>query len=397
MLTVSYINSLKIGDKKRHTDRDGLVLELRPGKKKLNKVFIFRFQWDKKPQTITIGDFRSVSLAEARDMALAYRNMVNKGLDPRGKNSDAEPSKITFGFVADQWFQKYKGKWKDSARNRHFKSLSRDILPIIGEKPIDEITKIDLILVIKPHEDLGHHDVAHRLCARLENIFEFAMGSSLTENFPFIGLKKALIPKPRVVSQPAIRSDEAHEMIKILKETNSTKIVKLYIELLAHLFTRPKELREAKWSEFDLQTAEWNIPAERMKMGLPHWVPLTHYVLSLLKELRLITGFSPYLFSSPAFKQSQPISETSVRKLLHKAGFKNKHTAHGFRSLASSVLHEKGDFKSEAIEAQLAHRIQGVKGIYLRAEFRKERREFMEWYSNWLCSPIIVTKLNYGG
>jgi integrase len=296
----------------------------------------------------------------------------------------AEQTKITFEFVADQWFQKYKGTWKDFARNRHLKSLKRDILPVIGGKPIDEITKADLLNTIQPHEALGHHDVAHRLYARLQSVFEFAVGSSLTENFPFIGLKKALIPKPRVTNQPAISSTEAHEMIAALKSSNSSKIVKLYMELLAHVFTRPTELREAKWCEFDLQNAEWNIPAERMKMGAPHWVPLTPYVLTLLKELRLTTGFTPYLFNSPALNKSQPISEASVRKLLHNAGFKNRHTAHGFRSLASSVLHEQGHFRSDAIEAQLAHKVQGVRGVYLRADFKQERRKLMDWYTNWL-------------
>lgn len=286
--------------------------------------------------------------------------------------------------VAEQWFQKYKFSWKDFARNRHEKSLLRDILPLIGEKAIDEVTKADLLNVIKPHEDVGHHDVAHRLFARLQSIFEFAVGASLTENYPFIGLKRVLMPKPKAKNQPAISASEAHEMMLVIKNTNSTKIVKLYMELLAHLFTRPSELREAKWSEFDLQKAEWNIPSERMKMGLAHWVPLTHHVLNLLKELRLLTGFTPYLFSSPALKKPQPISEASVRKLLHNAGYKNRHTAHGFRSLASSVLHEQGDFKADAIEAQLAHKVQGVRGIYLRADFKQERRLLMEWYSGWL-------------
>lgn len=147
-MTDSYIKSLKIGDKKRHTDRDGLVLELRPSKKQLKKIFIFRFQWDKKPQTITIGEYRTVGLAGARDIALAYRNMVNSDIDPRSRNPEAEEARITFGVVADQWFQKYKGSWKDFARNRHFKSLSKDILPLIGDKPIDDITKADLLLII---------------------------------------------------------------------------------------------------------------------------------------------------------------------------------------------------------------------------------------------------------
>lgn len=394
MLSDSQIKSLKIEDGKRHADRDGLVLELRPTQKKLNKVFIFRFQWDKKPQTITIGKYPSLTLGEARTIALAYRELVDNGIDPRTKNSEVEQTRITFGVVADQWFQKYKGAWKDCARNRHSKSLSRDILPFLGDKSIDEITKADLLLTIKPHEDLGHHDVAHRLYARLQSIFEFAVGSSLTANYPFIGLKKALVPKPKVINQPAINSNKAHEMMKVIKKTNSTKIVKLYIELLAHVFTRPKELREAMWCEFDLQKAEWNIPSDRMKMGMAHWVPLTSHALTLLKELRLITGFTPYLFSSPALKKHQPISETSVRKLLHNAGFKNLHTAHGFRSLASSVLHEQGHFRSEAIEAQLAHSVQGVKGKYLRAEFRQERRQLMGWYSIWLLNEQEDISLN---
>lgn len=364
MLSDTQIRSLKIEDGKSHADRDGLVLELRPSKKELNKVFIFRFQWDKKPQTLTIGNYQSISLAEARDIALSYRNLVNKGIDPRANNDGAEQTQLTLGLVADQWFQKYKSSWKAFAKNCHEKSILRD-MSSIANKPIDDITKADLLYIIKLHEDLGHHDVAHRLCARLQSIFEFAVRSSLTTNYPFIGLKKVLMPKPKVKNQPAIHASEAHDMMLVIKNTNSTKIVKLYMELLAHVVTRPSELRAAKWSEFDLQKAEWNIPEELMKIGLLHWVPLTPHVLSLLKELRLITGFTPYLFSSPTLKKPQPISEASVGKLLYNAGYKNRHTAHGFRSLASSVLHEQGNFRADAIEAQLAHKVQGVRGKYL--------------------------------
>lgn len=192
----------------------------------------------------------------------------------------------------------------------------------IGDKPIDEITKAELLKIIQPHEILGHHEVTHRLHDRLEAIFEFAVGASFTDNYPFIGLKKALAPKPRVTNQRAIHPDEAHKMLAIIKNTPNKKTVKIYTELLAHLFTRPSELRLAQWSEFNLQQAEWNIPAERMKMAAAHWVPL-----------------------SP-------------------------------RALASTVLHEQGHFRSDAIEAQLAHKVQGVRGIYLRADFKKEERIF---------------------
>src|SRR3990167_2399165 len=255
MLSDSQVKFLKIEDGKRHADRDGLVLELRQSKKKLNKVFIFRFQWNKKPQTITIGNYPSTSLAEARTIALGYRDLVNNEIDPRPKNADAGPARITFQVVAEQWFQKYKGTWKEVALNRHSKSLTRDIYPFIADKPIDEIAKADLLNIIHQHEALGHHDVAHRVFSRLKAIFEFAVGSSLTSNYPFIGLHKALVPRPKVVNQPAISSSEAHDMLAIITQSNATRITKIYIELLAHLFTRPAELRLSQLSEFHFHTA----------------------------------------------------------------------------------------------------------------------------------------------
>ncbi|BCA94581.1 hypothetical protein TUM19329_09420 [Legionella antarctica] len=186
-------------------------------------------------------------------------------------------------------------------------------------------------------------------------------------------------------------------MLAIISNSNATKITKIYIELLAHLFTRPSELRLAQWSEFNFHEAEWHIPVDRMKMAVAHWVPLSLQVLKLLRELRLITGFTPYLFNSPTLNKPKPISETSIRKILHNAGYKNRHTAHGFRSLASSVLHEQGHFRSDAIEAQLAHKVQGVRGVYLRADFKQERRQLMEWYSNWLVSNRTTSTKSTSG
>lgn len=391
MLSDAKIKSLKIEDGKRHADRDGLMLEIRPSGK---KVFLFRFQWEKKPQTITLGNYPGLSLADARTKTTKYRNLLDNEVDPRKGNAD-EQKKLTFCEVAEQWHQKNSHRWKPVTSNRHLKSLTRDIYPFIGEKPIDEITKAELLKIIQPHEVKGHHEVTHRLHDRLEAIFSFAVGASFTENYPFIGLKKVLAPKPRVINQPAIHPDEAHKMLEIIKNTPGRKIIKIYTELLAHVFSRPSELRLAQWSEFNLQQAEWHIPAERMKMAAPHWVPLSPRALELLKELRLITGFTPYLFNSPAAKTPKPISETSARKLLHKNGYKDLHTLHGVRALASTVLHEQSHFRSDAIEAQLAHKVQGVRGVYLRADFKQERRQLMVWYSNWLIennrNPNLIT------
>lgn len=395
LLTDAYIKSLKIGDKKRHADFNGLVLELRPTKKRLNKVFIFRFQWEKKPQTITLGNYPSLTLADARTIVKSHRELVDKEIDPRQKDREENTPKPTFQLIAEQWLHKNHHCWKEVTRNRHQKTLIRDVYPFIANKPIDEVTKADLLQIIHPHESKGHHEIAHRLHDRLQSIFEYAVGASLTENFPFIGLKKALAPKPRVINQPAIRSDEAHTMLEVIRKSPATSINKLYIELLAHVFTRPSELRLAQWNEFNFQQAEWYIPTERMKMAAPHWVPLSPHVIKLLKDLRLITGFTPYLFTSPTKnKLPLPISETSARKLLHSSGYKDRHTLHGFRALASTVLHEQGNFRSDAIEAQLAHKVQGVRGVYLRAEFKDERKALMNWYSNWLANNTNTLIIN---
>lgn len=199
MLTDPKIKSLKIEDGKRHADRDGLVIELRPSGK---KVFIFRFQWEKKPQTITLGQYPSLTLAEARALVATHRELITKGIDPRKCEADNETKQLTFYDVAEQWHGKNKHRWKPVTSNRHYKSLTRDIYPFIGNKIIDSITKAELLAIITPHENQGHHETAHRLHDRLETIFEFAVGASLTENYPFIGLKKALAPKPRIINHP---------------------------------------------------------------------------------------------------------------------------------------------------------------------------------------------------
>ena len=226
MISDAKVKSLKIEDGKRHADRDGLVLEIRPSGK---KVFLFRFQWEKKPQTITLGNYSSLSLADARIKATSYRDLLNKGVDPRQGDVN-EQSKLTFREVAEQWHQKNTHRWKPVTSNRHYRSLTRDICPFIGEKPINEITKAELLKIIQPHELQGHHEVTHRLHDRLEAIFEFAVGASFTDNYPFIGLKKALAPKPRVTNQRAIHPDEAHKMLAIIKDTPNRKTVKIYTE-----------------------------------------------------------------------------------------------------------------------------------------------------------------------
>ncbi len=286
MLTNLQIDRLKPEARtKRITDRDGLTLEVRPSG---NKVFLFRFQWLKKPQTITLGRYPALPLIEARNLAAMHRAKVNNGIDPReDERTAAKREQTVFQNVAEQWYAKNFPRWRATTQQKHRRSLERDIYPLIGDKQIDALTKANLLKVIHPHESLGHHEIAHRLHDRIKAVFDFALAAGLTENYPFNGLKKALTPKPKIKNQLAISPHEAHEMLEWIRQSKASKITKLYIELLAHLFVRPSELRLAQWSEFNLQQAEWHIPIERMKMKVPHWVPLS--AMLLLITIRNVT------------------------------------------------------------------------------------------------------------
>ncbi|MEY3183305.1 MAG: hypothetical protein RLZ35_1290 [Pseudomonadota bacterium] len=384
MLTDLKLKNLKSTTKKtRYTDRDGLTLEHWPSG---TKSFIFRFQWQGKPQTLTLGRYPAMSLAQAREFIDKYNILLDQGIDPRAALKAEEETRPTLKFITESWFEKYKPNWRESTLRSHKRSVYRDIIPFLGDKLLDDITKADLLAIIRPHEEQGHYEIAHRLHDRLKAIFDYALAASLTSNYPFLGLKKALTPKPKIKNQLCINPNEAHQMLAALKQGKANTVIKLYVELLAHVFVRPRELRLAKWSEFNLQDAEWHVPTERMKMDAPHWVPISSQAMKIIKELRLLTGFTPYLFTSPGAKSTQPISETCARKLLHKTGYKGRHTLHGFRALASTVLHEQSDFRMDAIEAQMGHKIQGVRGVYLRADFKQERRALMEWYSSWLVA-----------
>ncbi len=169
MLTNMKIERLKPESKiKRYSDRDGLALEVRPSG---NKIFIFRFQWAKKPQTITLGRYPSLCLADARQMVSLHRISLNNHVDPRKKAHDENHT--TFKTIAEQWYGKNSQCWRERTQQKHKRSLERDVYPVIGNRLINGLTKAHLLQVIYPHESRGHHEIAHRLHDQLKAIFDF--------------------------------------------------------------------------------------------------------------------------------------------------------------------------------------------------------------------------------
>lgn len=163
-------------------------------------------------------------------------------------------------------------------------------------------------------------------------------------------------------------------------------------KLLMLTFVRTGELIGAKWEEIDWQKEEWHIPAERMKMKRPHIVPLSRQTLAIIKELQKITGNKTLIFHSPASKSGH-ISNGAVLMGLRRLGYQNKMTGHGFRTLASTILNEKG-YRVDAIESQLAHECKDkIRGAYNQAEYLLERKKMMQEYADWLDS-VLANKDN---
>jgi integrase len=200
---------------------------------------------------------------------------------------------------------------------------------------------------------------------------------------PAASLKGALKTRPPK-HYPHLRRNEIGEFVRKLVEYPGRPETRLALQILLLTFVRPGELRAAKWAEFDLAGREWRIPADRMKMGLEHIVPLSRQAMTALKELSALTGYSTYLF--PGGRGRYPyMSENTLNKAIALLGYKGKLVSHGFRATASTILNESSGFNPDVIERQLAHRERNaVRAIYHRAEYLAQRKVMMQWWADCL-------------
>jgi integrase len=164
-------------------------------------------------------------------------------------------------------------------------------------------------------------------------------------------------------------------------------VVKCALKLAPLTFVRPGELRKAQWSEFDLDTAEWNIPAERMKMKTRRLVPLSRQAVAILRELHPLTGPEGYVFPN-ACDWRRPMSDNAVLAAFRRMGIsKDEMTGHGFRAMARTILDEVLQVRPDYIELQLAHAVRDPNGrAYNRTKFLPERRAMMQHWADYLDS-----------
>ena len=364
------------------SDGKGLNLEIRPNG---SKYWRLSYRYQQKQKTLALGVFPVVSLSEARELTLEAKKLLQKNIDPsvHKKREKIETSEHTFKLIADQWHKKESGLWSKDHSDKVWHSLKMDAFPHIGDMPIKDIRTPDVLSVIRLIESRGALDVASRVKQRIKSVLRYAIQTGILE-FNVADALDGVIQTRKVTHRKTLKLDELPSFLNALDTYPGYTLTGYALQLIVHTFVRPGELRSAEWKDIDMEKATWRIPAEKMKMKEEHIVLLSKQVLSLLEKIKKKTGRFNLVFPG-SHDSKKPISENTLTYAIRKRlGFDA--TAHGFRTTASTTLNESG-FRVDVIERQLAHGERNkVRAAYNRSQYLAERKEMMQWYSDYLDS-----------
>ena len=291
----------------------------------------------------------------------------------------------TFDSVAEEWITKHSKKIAAVTTSKIRAMLKKDLLPWLGSRPITEITAPELLAVIRRIESRGANELAHQSLRVASKVFQYGIITGKALQSPAINLRGALEPTIAGHHAAITEPKKVGELLRAMNDYTGTFSVKCALLLSPMVFTRPGELRNAEWSEFNLDSAEWRIPSDRMKMRTPHIVPLSKQALSILQELYPLTGHGRYVF--PSVRTSdRPMSENTINGALRRLGFSgDEMTGHGFRAMARTILDEVLGVRLDFIEHQLAHAVRDPNGrAYNRTAHLPERRKMMQSWADYL-------------
>ena len=266
--------------------------------------------------------------------------------------------------------------------------LEADVFPAFGYKSVDDVNAADIRGLMIAIEGRGARDVAKRAHETTGQIFRYAIAHGFASRNPAKDFKPSdILAEGSSENFARVDARELPTLLTRMQGYEGDALTRLAMRLLAYTFVRTSELIEAEWKEFDLENARWDIPAERMKMETPHIVPLSKQAVEVLRALKLLTGTGRFVFPG-ANDKNRPMSNNTILFALYRLGYKGRMTGHGFRGLASTILHEN-EFGDEHIELQLAHQKRNkVAAAYNHAKYLTQRAAMMQWWADYLDSQM---------
>jgi integrase len=385
MLTDKALRALKPRERPyKRADDMGLYVIVRPD----GAVWWrFKYRHGGREKLISFGTYPDVKLKRAREKRDEARRLLDAGVDPSAKRrAEREASADSFEAIAREWLERQQTGLSASTLESAKARLEQWAFPSLGSTPVRAVEPPDVLRTLRKIEALGKHETAHRVRQRISQVFRYAIATGRATRDPTADLRGALAPVP-TENRPAVTDPKGvAALLRAIDGYQGQPAVMYALRLAPLVFVRPGELRAAVWTEFTLDGAEpeWRIPAERMKMGERHIVPLSVQAVALLGDLKMHTGRTRYLFPSLR-TTNRPISDNALNAALRRLGYSSEEmVSHGFRTIASTLLNELG-FHPDLIELQLAHKPRDkVRAAYNKAERLSERRKLMQTWADHL-------------
>lgn len=371
----------------KRSDGGGLYLEVMPTGARYWRL---KYRFGGKEKRLSCGVYPETSLAEAREKRAIARKLLGDGIDPSSAKKQnrmlAETNAAnTFEVVAREWHERNRTRWTPLYAQDILHRLETDIFPTLGKLPVADISPLVVLNALRKIENRGAVEMARRAGQYCGQIFRYAVVTGRADRNPTADLKGALKPVKHG-HFAALEPNELPEFLQSLERNDARLFIltRLAIRLMLLTFVRTGELINAAWDEFDLDEAEWRIPAERMKMRKPHIVPLSRQAVVLLRQLETMNGKYQWVFASPS-KPRRHMSNNTILKALERLGYKGRMTGHGFRALAMTTIKEKLKYPHEVVDRQLAHAPRNkVDAAYDRTKFLDERRKMMQAWADYL-------------
>ena len=395
------------GKRTRLYDTGGMYLELAPNG---GKWWRLKYRFAGNEKRLSLGTYPEVKLAEARDKRDEARKLLRDSIDPSAHRKVLKVSRATLAAntlkaIAEEWLARFEATWAPSHTRGVKRRLQNDAYPWIGSRPIAEITPPEVLAVLRRIEGRGRLETAHRVRTHLSMVFRFAIATGRAERDPTADLRGALPPSTAkhmaAVTDPAKLAD----LLRVIwGYDEGTPIVAAALKLAPMLFVRPGELRTARWADIDLAKAEWRFIASKTKQ--PHIVPLAKQAVTILRDLRPLTGLCPFVFPSQR-SRDRPMSDAAVNAALRRLDIDGATASgHGFRATARTLLDEILGYRVDLIEAQLAHAVRDPNGrAYNRTAFLPERKAMMQSWADYLgklaagdsALPVVLPAAGAGG